>query len=169
MNPHQIMTAESKPTEARYRSPGDHARSVTSAGKNERFRIAPDLRDKPLSWPGSRFKAFQPSTLISSEPHTFPRAPLIFAVNANQHRWYIRATHGSWSQTITVWSSLPLASHFPECAHLTTNTGPPCIVRVQSDFGGFPDSSDASFRMGLVLHIRIFASSPPVAIREPSG
>jgi hypothetical protein len=43
------------------------------------------------------------------------------------------------------------------------------MVNVQSDLGGFPDMSDAWFRIGFVLHIRIFASSPPVAIREPSG
>ena len=66
-------------------------------------------------------------------------------------------------------SSLPLANHRPECAQRTVNTGPVCIVRVHSDFGGRPDSSEAWLRMGFVLHIRIFASSPPVATREPSG
>jgi hypothetical protein len=30
----------------------------------------------PLECPGSRFKAFQPSTLTSSEPHTLPFAVL---------------------------------------------------------------------------------------------
>jgi hypothetical protein len=44
-----------------------------------------------------------------------------------------------------------------------------CIVNVHRDLGGFPDSSDASLRMGLVLQMRILASRPPVAIREPSG
>ena len=63
-------------------------------------------------------------------------------------------------------SSLPLANHRPECAQRTVNTGPVCIVRVHSDFGGRPDSSEAWLRMGFVLHIRIFASSPPVATRE---
>lgn len=66
-------------------------------------------------------------------------------------------------------SSLPLASQRPECAHLTHNTGPVCMPKVHSDFGGRPASSEAWLRMGLVLHIRTFASMPPVAIREPSG
>lgn len=66
-------------------------------------------------------------------------------------------------------SSLPLASHRPECAHLTVNTGPVCIVSVHSDFGGRPDCSEAEFKMGFVLQMRTFASSPPVAIRDPSG
>jgi hypothetical protein len=30
VNPHQIITAESNPTDARYLSPEDHAKSVTS-------------------------------------------------------------------------------------------------------------------------------------------
>ena len=70
---------------------------------------------------------------------------------------------------MTISSSLPLASQRPECAHRTVSTGPVCIVRVQSDFGGLLESSDAGFRMGFVLQMRILASSPPVAIREPSG
>lgn len=44
-----------------------------------------------------------------------------------------------------------------------------CILRVQRDLGGRFERSEAGFRMGLVLHMRTFASSPPVAIREPSG
>ena len=44
-----------------------------------------------------------------------------------------------------------------------------CIVSVHSDFGGFPEASDAGLRIGFVLHIRILASRPPVAILEPSG
>jgi hypothetical protein len=43
------------------------------------------------------------------------------------------------------------------------------MVKVQSDFGGRPDCSEAGFKIGFVLHIRILASRPPVAIREPSG
>ena len=78
-------------------------------------------------------------------------------------------THGSRSQIMTMVSSLPLASHRPEYPHLTTRTGPVCIERVDRDFGGRPESSDDSFRIGFVLHIRTLASSPPVAIREPSG
>ena len=66
-------------------------------------------------------------------------------------------------------SSLPLANHLPECAHLTVSTGPVCMLRVQRDFGGRFERSEAGFRMGFVLHTRTFASSPPVAIREPSG
>lgn len=66
-------------------------------------------------------------------------------------------------------SSLPLASHRPECAHLTVRTGPVCIVREHRDFGGRPDCSEAILRIGFVLHILTFASSPPVAIRDPSG
>ena len=49
------------------------------------------------------------------------------------------------------------------------STGPVCMLRVQRDFGGRFERSEAGLRMGLVLHIRTFASSPPVAIREPSG
>ena len=78
-------------------------------------------------------------------------------------------THGSKSHIITISSSLPLANHRPEWAHRTTSTGPVCIVRVLSDFGGLPDNSDAWLRMGFVLQMRTLASSPPVAIREPSG
>ncbi len=44
-----------------------------------------------------------------------------------------------------------------------------CIDNVHSDFGGLFESSDAGTRIGFVLHIRTLASSPPVAIREPSG
>jgi hypothetical protein len=44
-----------------------------------------------------------------------------------------------------------------------------CIVRVDSALGGLFDSSDAGFSIGLVLQILILASSPPVAMREPSG
>ena len=43
------------------------------------------------------------------------------------------------------------------------------MVSVESDFGGRPDISESLFRIGLVLHIRTFASRPPVAIREQSG
>lgn len=43
------------------------------------------------------------------------------------------------------------------------------MVSVHNDFGGRLDNSEAGFRIGFVLHIRILASSPPVAIREPSG
>jgi hypothetical protein len=124
----------------------------------------------PLSWPCSRFKGFQPSTLTSSDPHTFPRAFLRVDLSQRKpQKSLLITTHGSWSHTITVSSSLPLANHFPECAHLTVRTGPVCIVSVHNDFGGLPDNSEASFRIGLVLHIRIFASRPPVAIRDPSG
>ena len=70
---------------------------------------------------------------------------------------------------MTISSSLPLANHLPLWAHRTTRTGPVCMVSVHSDFGGRPDASDAGLRMGFVLQIRIFASRPPVAIREPSG
>ena len=70
---------------------------------------------------------------------------------------------------MTISSSLPLASHLPECAHLTVSTGPVCILRVQRDFGGRFERSEAGLMMGLVLHMRTLASSPPVAIREPSG
>lgn len=70
---------------------------------------------------------------------------------------------------MTISSSLPLASHLPECAHRTVRTGPVCMVRVHSDFGGLFKSSEAGLRIGFVLHIRILASSPPVAILEPSG
>lgn len=66
-------------------------------------------------------------------------------------------------------SSLPLANHRPECAHLTVSTGPVCMLSVQRDFGGRFERSEAVLRIGLVLHMRTFASSPPVAIREPSG
>jgi len=43
------------------------------------------------------------------------------------------------------------------------------MLKVHSDFGGRPDSSEAALRIGFVLHIRTLASKPPVAIREPSG
>lgn len=66
-------------------------------------------------------------------------------------------------------SSLPLASHRPECAHLTVSTGPVCIVSVHNDLGGRPDCSEAGLRIGFVLQMRTFASNPPVAIRDPSG
>ena len=66
-------------------------------------------------------------------------------------------------------SSLPLASHLPECAHRTVSTGPVCIVRVHSSFGGRPESSESRLRIGFVLHMRTFASRPPVAMREQSG
>lgn len=89
---------------------------------------------------------------------------------------------------ITMVSSLPDANHFPEAAHLTTNTGPLCMVSVHRLFGG-PFSSTLAERMGEVDHIRILASvfqrnttismtlsrtgqvvpRPPVAIRLPSG
>lgn len=78
-------------------------------------------------------------------------------------------THGSRSQIMTISSSLPLASQRPECAHRTVNTGPVCIVSVHSDLGGLFESSEAGLRIGFVLHIRILASRPPVAMREPSG
>ena len=80
-----------------------------------------------------------------------------------------RITHGSKSHIMTISSSLPLASQRPLCAHRTHKTGPVCIVNVLSDFGGLFDSSEAGFKIGFVLHIRILASSPPVAMREPSG
>ena len=70
---------------------------------------------------------------------------------------------------MTTSSSLPLASHLPECAHRTTSTGPVCIVNVESDFGGRLDSSEVASRIGFVLHMRILASRPPVAMRDPSG
>lgn len=44
-----------------------------------------------------------------------------------------------------------------------------CIESVHSDLGGLPEASDAGLRIGLVLQIRTLASSPPVAMREPSG
>jgi hypothetical protein len=44
---------------------------------------------------------------------------------------------------MTIVSSLPLASHLPEKAHLTARTGPVCIERVDNDFGGLLESSDA--------------------------
>lgn len=43
------------------------------------------------------------------------------------------------------------------------------MLRVHNDFGGRPDSSEVELKIGFVLHIRTLASSPPVAIREPSG
>lgn len=126
------------------------------------------LSSLPLSCPGSRFKGFHPSTFTSSEPHTFPRECLHACVNTMilQNN---SLTYGSRSHIMTISSSLPLASQRPECAHRTVNTGPVCIVRVQSDFGGLLESSEAGFRMGFVLQMRILASRPPVAIREPSG
>jgi len=54
-------------------------------------------------------------------------------------------------------SSLPDANHFPEAAHLTTNTGPLCMVSVDRLFGG-PFSSSLAERIGEVDHIRILAS-----------
>ena len=123
---------------------------------------------EPLLWLCKRFKGFQPSTLISSVPHTLPRAFLGAKMSLGMIGQQTN-THGSWSQTITVSSSLPLASQRPECAHRTVSTGPVCIVNVHSDLGGFPDISDASLRIGLVLQMRILASRPPVAMREPSG
>jgi hypothetical protein len=54
-------------------------------------------------------------------------------------------------------SSLPDANHFPEAAHLTTSTGPLCMVSVQRLFGG-PFSSSLEERIGEVDHIRILAS-----------
>lgn len=77
--------------------------------------------------------------------------------------------YGSRSHIMTISSSLPLASHLPLCAQRTVRTGPVCIVSVHSDLGGLLESSDVGFSIGLVLHMRILASSPPVAIREPSG
>lgn len=58
--PHQMITLESSPTEARYLSLGDQARSVTS-----------------LSCPGKRLRAFQPSTLGSSSPQAPLPPPLL--------------------------------------------------------------------------------------------
>lgn len=43
------------------------------------------------------------------------------------------------------------------------------MVNVQSDLGGRFDCSERLLMMGFVLHILIFASRPPVAMREPSG
>ena len=165
-----MRTLESRATEARYLSPGAQARSVTSR-VTVRHVVRPEIREPlPLSWPGSRFRGFQPSTLTSSEPQSFPLALLYhgtpqISIGCRQDR----GTHGSRSHIITMVSSLPLASHRPENAHLTARTGPVCIERVDSDLGGRPESSADSFRIGFVLHIRTLASSPPVAIREPSG
>ena len=88
---------------------------------------------------------------------------------------------------MTTASSLPLASHFPEYAHLTVKTGPVCMVSVERLVGN-PDLCASSFNMGFVDQMRIFAStekvgevrrkqsmklyntpSPPVAILLPSG
>ena len=131
--------------------------------------------DAPLSWPTSRFSGFHPSTFTLSEPHTFPfsvlthmRAHSLGPAHASKIVTTVN-THGSRSQIITISSSLPLVSHLPECAHLTTSTGPVCIVSVHRLFSGRPESSEAWLRMGFVLQMRTFASSPPVAIREPSG
>lgn len=120
----------------------------------------------PLSCPGSRFSGFHPSTLTSSDPHTLP--PPILRTSAQDPR-RVCPTHGSRSQIITISSSLPLASHLPECAQRTVSTGPVCIVRVHSDLGGRLDDSAAWLRMGFVLQILIRASRPPVAMRDPSG
>ena len=128
------------------------------------------LESIPLSWPGKRLRGFQPSTLTSSEPHIFP-LDVLYTLSSNIQRtddpegW----TYGSRSQIITISSSLPLANHRPEWAHLTVRTGPVCIVNVHKDLGGLPDCSEAELRIGLVLQIRILASRPPVAMREPSG
>lgn len=54
-------------------------------------------------------------------------------------------------------SSLPLASHLPEWVQRTVRTGPACILSVERWVGN-PLSRAASFRIGLVDHIRIFAS-----------
>ena len=43
------------------------------------------------------------------------------------------------------------------------------MVKVHKDLGGLFDCSEMLLRIGFVLHILIFASRPPVAIREPSG
>ena len=126
------------------------------------------LKLVPLSCPGNRFRGFQPSMLISSEPHTLPLAVLRFIErHAKENR--MERTNGSRSHIITISSSLPLASHLPELAQRTHNTGPVCMVRVHRDLGGRFECSETLFRMGFVLHILIFASRPPVAMREPSG
>lgn len=124
----------------------------------------------PLSCPGKRFKGFHPSTLTSSEPQTLPDPDLSVIHQAKTIVSCIeKVAHGSKSQIMMTASSLPLASHRPECAHRTTSTGPVCMLSVQRDFGGRPFSSLVLFKMGLVDQIRTFASRPPVAIRELSG
>jgi hypothetical protein len=76
VKPHHTMTCESKPTDARYRSPGDQAMSVTSTKARQKHNTREVNKYTPLSCPGRRFKGFQPSTFISSEPHTLPLAIL---------------------------------------------------------------------------------------------
>lgn len=47
----------------------------------------------PLSWPGSRFRGFQPSTLTSSEPQSFPLAPL-YQIMPQTYCWTsMRSSH----------------------------------------------------------------------------
>ena len=42
-------------------------------------------------------------------------------------------------------------------------------MNIHSDFGGHPDCSATWLNIGFVLQMHTLASSPPVAIREPSG
>ena len=170
VNPHQINTCESKPTDARYLSPGDQATSVTSRqsisklSQSTRKGLTTFMTRQSFEWlPPLKVHFIGPPDLtlgVSTERGNIRMGDLTYDTGI---------THGSRSHIIIIASSLPLANHLPECAHLTVNTGPVCIARVHSNFGGRPESSESLFKIGFVLHILILASRPPVAIREQSG
>lgn len=173
VNPHQINTAESSPTEARYLSPGDHPTSVTSCATSKQSMSGASARARTAFMSHQSLQGLPALDIdLVRTPHLPPRRPAEHTPQSAAARHctsHTRSTHGSRSHIITISSSLPLASHRPECAQRTTSTGPVCIVSVLSDFGGRPESSEAWLRIGFVLQMRTFASRPPVAMREPSG
>lgn len=76
VNPHQINTAESSPTEARYRSPGDHPTSVTSCATSQQSTPRASARTRTALMSHQSLQGLPPLDIhLVRAPHLSPRRP----------------------------------------------------------------------------------------------